>query len=120
MTRSVLSYNFWIDLTSHPNVLKEEGFLGKFIVARQLHQSFVEFWIGIIFLTIFCLILTIQHTYLIGVNLTSVENKHWWRNPIYIDEYGQFKNPFDRGFIGNFREVIADSFDSVTGSEKVI
>jgi hypothetical protein len=52
------------------------------------------------------LMLFVMQTYQTAANLTSYERQNWFRYPYLLDENRKFRNPFDRGVIGNFKEVI--------------
>lgn len=47
-----------------------------------------------------------NQTYQIAYNLTTFERQNWKRYAYMKDDNGNFKNPFDKGLVANFREAL--------------
>lgn len=78
---------------------------------REIAPTYLEFWIGVILLNIFCIVLVIHHTYLIGFNITRSEVRNWWRMPTMVNSNGDFHNPHDRGFLNNFKQMVKNGLN---------
>lgn len=98
----------WRYVSTRPDVAAalSSSFLSGVYAAYKTEPFlfFTGIWHTFNILWVFQLLL--NQTYQIAKNMTTFERQNWKRYSYMKDANGHYKNPFDKGIVANFREVL--------------
>jgi hypothetical protein len=92
--------------SQQPSVIESNGFLEAFLAMYQEHTLILLITLFVIFNACWVVPLFLLQTYNISQNLTTNERANWKRYTHLLDERGHFYNPYNKGILRNFKEVL--------------
>jgi hypothetical protein len=97
-----------LGFSQQPSVIESSGFLEAFLAMYREHTLILLITLFIIVNACWVVPLFLLQTYNISQNLTTNERANWQRYSHLLDERGRFYNPYNKGILRNFKEILCE------------
>jgi hypothetical protein len=101
---------YWLGtgFSQQQNVAAANGFVETISIIYKQYPFFFFITLFIFINAIWVWALFLAQTYNISHNITTNEKANWKRYSHFVDERGRFYNPYDKGILNNFREILCE------------